>query len=846
VSEAPPRATRAVPLGSTAAPSRLMGLTFLATLLLWPGATTPASYPSASAGSVGSLSGDSLTVIIAEVLYDPRPGDTAFVELLNVGAKPVDLTLMVLRIDTLDLPLPRLAAPLAPGNRAVVRFDGRGGIDASTIHASPGYSLMREAGTLALLGNDDSPLDRVAWGTAPGAILPFEGGIAQPRFEVGSSIGRPPSAAGGADWVTYPPDLVTPGTANPLLPVGQLLPLDGAILEETTVELAWYSAPGAARYRVQLGGDSGFAKLLFERTVAEPFTVTEHLPIGVYWWRVQAIPAEGSPAPWSRLSRLEVAAPEPPSPASGFGLGGWNEPDADAPAGRRLNVPYLTQHKDTQMLVLESTTQKGPHAWDADHGGPSRFDPADTKNCAAANVAMVNRFFGGDLSQDRIGYEVLSHYISRYVAAIQASPLAFALSDPRFANHARERAPGPEKDLIYGKGLEALRVFAAFTYALGAVPEFVGAYQNLADVWTDLTTEIEAGRPLVGTTSTHAFVITGYQDRGTRKIFFVNDPARGRYSVDLVAGSQPAADWSMFKFPNHPRIARQEPEVSKDTDNDGVVDFDETQRFRTSPMNQDSDGDGVKDKEDIASGVFEKEFGRGYAYNNNEIGRDFDGDRLPTEIDPDSDQGGCRDGDEDVDGSGVRDNLETSNFSDGDDICEQLDGSVSYTIHMVNPTDSSMVKEIYDRGTVQVRLKPDPSAGPGPYIDNGSTFSYRGYARLEMNMGNGCTIWGRETASGGGRFAGAGNEIGGNRGDDGTMALGATSSVQGQGTSGGCGLPVGTGPMERTMNFPDCTGTLGRLPGGKKAYLFNCSTKPTPGQGWTVTTFVARGWVRVI
>ena len=816
-------------------PRRVAWPVFLATLLLGPGATPPGFSPA---------SGDRLSVVIAEVLYDPRPGDTAFVELLNVGAKPVDLTAMVLRVDTLDLPLPRLDAPLGPGDRAVVRFDGRGGVEASTIHASPGYSLKREAGALALLGNDDSPLDRVAWGAAAGAILPFEGGIAQPRFEAGSSIGRPPATSRGAEWVIYPPGLVTPGTANPLLPVAQLLPLDGAILEESTVELAWYPAPGAARYQVQLGNDSGFAKPLFERAVIGPFVSTEPLSLGVYWWRVQAIPAEGSPAPWSRPNRLEVAAPEPPSPPSGFGLGGWTEPDAAAPVGRRLNVPYLTQHKDTRMLVLESIIQTGPHAWDADHGVPSRIDPADTKNCAAANVAMVNRYFGGDLSQDRIGYEVLSHYISRYVGAIQASPLAFALTDPRFSNHVRERAPGPEKDLIYGSGLEALRVFAAFTYALGAPPEFVGAYQNKNDIWTDITTEIDAGRPLVGANPTHAFVITGYELRGSRRIFFVNDPARGRYSVDLDAASLAPVDWSMFKFPIRPRIARQEPEVSMDTDGDGVVDFDETQRFRTSPTNPDSDGDGVKDKQDIESGVFEKEFGRGYAFNNNEIGRDYDGDRLPTEIDPDSDQGGCRDGDEDVNGSGVRDHSESSNFSDGDDVCEQLDGSVTYAIHAVNPTSNSIVKEFRDRGTIQVRLKPDPSAGPEAYIDNGSTFSYRGYARIEV--GGGCIIWGRETASGGGQFIGAGNEIGGGRGNDGTMSLGAIASVQGQATSGGCGLPGGSGPAERIMSFPDCQGTLGQMTGGRKAYRFDCTTKPNLGPGWTVTTFVARGWVRVM
>jgi hypothetical protein len=50
-----------------------------------------------------------------------------------------------------------------------------------------------------------------------------------------------------------------------------------------------------------------------------------------------------------------------------------------------------------------------------------------------------------------------------------------------------------------------------------------------------------------------------------------------------------------------PAARAQEPQVSKDSDGDGLVDFDENERFRTAPNNKDSDKDGVPDKEDIES-----------------------------------------------------------------------------------------------------------------------------------------------------------------------------------------------------------------------------------------------------
>src|SRR6188474_2843404 len=63
---------------------------------------------------------DQPKILLAEVMFAPKPDDTAFVELANVGGTPVDLTSMVLRIDTVVLPLPRLANPFAPGGRVLI------------------------------------------------------------------------------------------------------------------------------------------------------------------------------------------------------------------------------------------------------------------------------------------------------------------------------------------------------------------------------------------------------------------------------------------------------------------------------------------------------------------------------------------------------------------------------------------------------------------------------------------------------------------------------------------------------------------------------------------------------
>ena len=54
---------------------------------------------------------DSARLVISEIVFNPVEGASGFVELLHVGARPVDLTAFVLQIDTVTLPLPRLAVP---------------------------------------------------------------------------------------------------------------------------------------------------------------------------------------------------------------------------------------------------------------------------------------------------------------------------------------------------------------------------------------------------------------------------------------------------------------------------------------------------------------------------------------------------------------------------------------------------------------------------------------------------------------------------------------------------------------------------------------------------------------
>lgn len=841
----------------------LFGALLVAALLAVP--TTESPTPAVTPPLLHlAQAADSNNVIITEVLFAPVTGDTTFVELTNVGRAAADLSSFILRIDTLEILLPRLAAPLAPGARALVRFDGRGTVEDNVVHTSTSAGLRADSGSVTLL-DDDRLLDRVAWGTAEGAVMPPRGGVARGRIEPGSSFGRPPGVErpdSPGDWVIYPPEQVTPGQPNPLPPVTQLLPMDGAILPSTAVDLSWYPVAGAARYRVQLAVDTTFAQPVMNQLVDRPPVSSGQLAAGTYRWRVQAIPADGPPAAWSRPNRFDIDGQRrdgdagdddggtgPSDTSGGSSLGASSAPVI-------LAVPLIVQHKDSPMLLLESQQSGGPrtagalpnppHTWDGNHQALDMNDPADNMNCGLASMAMMNRFYSGDLTQDRIGYELFSKNINKYAGAIQARAILTPVTIPR------EKAVGPERDLNYGYGVSLEHLVAAGLFALGALPGPGSGYASTDDLWKAARTEIDAGRPLIGFTCCHLFVIRGYELRNGERLLYVNDPwsgpsMPGQYAVNLDASNRQLSQIDgFFTYPIQPAVARLEANYWKDNDRDEVSDFDEINRFQTNPNSKDSDSDGVHDKQDIESGIYELEHTYGYAWNPayGNPGRDLDGDGKPTELDPDSDDGGCKDGDEDTDADGYHTLPESGNFDRTDDECGGLEGSVSFVSDVTRTDPNQIVKRGHTEGTVRVRLKPE-SPGSDHFIDDSSSFWVRGYSRIEIDYGKGCILFGREHGAGSGTFANA-TDIGATRGDDGTLAFSAEADLGyvARGSSGGCGRPTGSGQTAFGLAFPDCDGVLSpKSPPGFVTYRFNC--KRSTNQNGFATQLVVKGYVRL-
>ncbi len=566
-------------------------------------------------------------------------------------------------------------------------LDGSDGVAIFNARLDGTLRMAWEAGAVALfrgpVGVVENLRDFVAWGTEPldGAAAEVLAVVADmwtdgfyvdlTGLPIGSSFGL---AVPGYDedtespWATftgrYDSGLQTPATENILMSFprpGEVFlddPLNG------NLPASWVSTEfptGATTYQVELryrsaGGD--WQGIYEEETVE----TSAELPIanaGEYAWRVTPC-RDGAPLAEVQEQMFYRAR--------------------DVGVHVELDVPFLENLKDTKMLCaydLATATRPGCNEtlWNVPHD-PGSTNDHDVFYSARASIAMINHFFGGDLSQDRISYEVF-----------------------------KDEYPGAEGDLGHGVGFRTWQVTSTLRWALGDISTNYAPYAPPFDY---LRGEIEAGNPVLitstpGGNNREGMVITSYA------IHTLYNDGPPMPSVKVLDPRSAAPYWVLYSFFT-PTIAAhwgingepvgilQDGGVAIDEDDDGIVSFDESpgnDRFGSSATEPDSDGDDIGDLNEIYCYTFHDAMHE--EHGNDAPGfSDVDGDGLRAEADTDSDDGGAADGLEDLDHDGFA--------PEAGETCPHLDSDDSNA-----PTDPTGIEDpgLYAR----LRLARLPSEG---------------------------------------------------------------------------------------------------------------------------------------
>jgi hypothetical protein len=648
------------------------------------------------------------SIRINEVMPKPEAGDFEWVELYNPRTFLVYLPLVLRngngeggsarlawspqpRSETPDVPLdisgwqitdedgntytiPEALPGVPPEAYVLIVFDGLGptGDDydfsdgLAVLHSSAGMVdiLVDEADQVALyLSNTHSPdtiIDFMAWGEPPGDdaanaaaaglwdeswYASFQKGFGDITQEdlliANESLGRYPasSAAGPQGFALYQASQLTPGDANPVPEPTFYTPEYGAIVETMSFSVGWSLVPGATGYAFQLDENPAFSSPVYDTTVAETyFKPPSPLSSGTYYWRIRALGGLGEEGPW--LGPIETGIVEfPASRVAGSGV----EQEVI------LDITPVRQNKDSRLLCLDGDPEGNPdsndpeNAWDSP--APCTVPPcADYTKfahghgyCVRASIRMMASHYGGALSMDRISYHVLQEWEG----------------NTRPGTH----DDNPNNDLGHGRGMHYPdEESEGISWALGTTITAMPGKPS----FDDIKSFIDANRPIMFRRPGHMMVIDGYWEiLGIGVFIHVLDPDQPPdcerwqlYITQTIDGYWPGPA-------SAPGVRSDEASVSADTDGDGIVDFDEENRFPTGHTDADSDDDGQPDKIDMREYVFDPS--GGFSYRDPD-GADNDGHRK--EADPDNDNGGSFDGCEDANRNGKYEPGlgETSNF----------------------------------------------------------------------------------------------------------------------------------------------------------------------------------------
>lgn len=433
---------------------------------------------------------------------------------------------------------------------------------------------------------------------------------------------------------------ILPGTLPDASPVSLVDGAGVSLSPGEKVHFAWREVDGAKSYRLNVFSAADTSIVLRRETEETKADVA--LDSGEYLWRVES---------------------------SEYGLGSvaWNEKvkllddlvwrslsvfaDTTWIAERHLNVTPLAARKDTRLLDVAWGEMAVAREWDKPHWNHPHYDEEEWYRCWAVGAQMLNRYYGGDLTQDELKLNFKTTFALKSLNDLAANKILGAF-------------------LHYNRGGMADSLLTSVVlWALGNDVKLVR--EDSLPTEDEVRTWIGAGIPLYVWTEGHVMLLDAYRIS-----------LSGRMDVRVLnTDNDGTAEWRVLKSSAlkgfiaatvSGDVRKSDVRIHTDSDGDGLMDYDEIERFGTDPDNPDSDGDGIGDKTEIFSytvrdTVTDKDSSTWKIGLTQLTYADIDGDGLRAELDFDSDGGGKADGEEDKNKNGLKGSDESDVYDADDD-----------------------------------------------------------------------------------------------------------------------------------------------------------------------------------
>lgn len=612
-------------------------------------------------------------LVLTEIYPSPSTGEYSWIEFTNTSDKTVIASGIKVVIDgIIEFEINNKQLNIAPNCFLILMFDGEGLKKnwkmtntiknnnkkiVSELHSPPQLVnvLNSISGSIAIYNNvkpsQNNLIQYVAWGlpkhspdnqiwdphwfihTKPnfGDFNPSEG------LDEGYSFGLYPDAYSNnpMDWVIYSEVETSYGKKNPVPNPKMFTIPDESTIDSKNFALSWVGNFYSQGYTIQISKDKKFAKKIVNENVKTSLFQTDKIfQNGIYYYRVKTIDLMNRESTWSKTRSFNCIK--------------MTQHKREV---HLKNMKLIFQKKDTRLLCLggcKSEQVGDNNHWDNIHQNSTNSREAldhGALNCVRASISMIVSNYNKSLSQDRIAF-----YSNRK---------RYSCKDANYT-----------KDIGHFDGMgypnEETNVLE---WAIGS--RVIRFEKKLG--FDEIFNYIKSGHPIMTRIDGHMRTLFGAS--------IGNDNFQWVYIFDPQTGLRPESysSWEktsagVWVCPTDIASVREdEKSIWKDSDDDGIMDFDEIKRFETDPSEPDTDNDGVNDKNDIREYVFSSQ----NAYNLRSA--DFDHDCIRKELDPDNDNDGLLDGEEDTNGNGKFDRSagETSNFQKNSTVKKQNDSNIS-------------------------------------------------------------------------------------------------------------------------------------------------------------------------
>ena len=439
-----------------------------------------------------------------------------------------------------------------------------------------------------------------------------------------------------------------------VLQSGATLMLD----DDEFVPFHWHPSAGYANYRLTIMNEDSS---LVHQQIYRGLSAEVPLQPGRYLWGVQGVMNDSPVSRSSKLNILNILLRPPIKEKVVMG------------------IPSYASGKDTELLVTSWGEFADLRGWDKKHDY-TQLDEADGK-CWAIAIQELNHFYGGNLPLDEI---VAWSKINVDRMKVGPSLGAFMLQ-------------------LDAGGNEDYEISFGLNWALGFTPKWIRTLPSKSVVQSALRKQ----KPLYINTDDgngndqHAMVVDGFITTSSDEFYihFLNidnygHSAWAKYEDSSLVITNQFNEGKLHRVTSYAVIdtvtdvKKTDSLVFKDSDGDGLMDFDEIYRFMTDPNDYDSDDDGINDKIEIYSYTIRQRTKLSsktffpYFVGDSVLKTDsmmsnlnffimgleseplanVDGDTLRAERDPDSDNDGIMDGMEDLNHNGLVDEGESDPY----------------------------------------------------------------------------------------------------------------------------------------------------------------------------------------